>query len=117
MEVVGYVMLSALVLYMVQQIADLATYKPGLERGRKVHALLDAEMSRADKTRISCREGCASCCHFEVEITKDDAEVLAHAVFIGDVSVDRNRLGAVLCCRYWWRPHQWPEAHRCDARF
>ena len=42
---------------------------------------------------LSCKKGCAFCCHIEVQVTRDEAEVLAGLVREGIVEIDRDRLG------------------------
>ena len=69
---------------------ELLKYAPGFERGRRVQELLDQEIAKESKVQSSCQKGCSACCHFEVEITKDDAEVLKQAVQNG-AEFDRVR--------------------------
>ena len=70
---------------------ELAKAAPGVERGRKVHELIEQEIAKSQHIAVSCFKGCSACCHFEVEITGDDAKVLHNAV-AGGVPVDRERL-------------------------
>ena len=40
------------------------------------------------KSEVSCGKGCSYCCHTQVSITKDEAELLAsHAVKLGDIDI------------------------------
>jgi hypothetical protein len=75
----------------------LAALQPGIQRGRELQRLVDLAMQQANPTNVSCRRGCAACCHYEVEITGDDAAVLKAAVLSG-VEIDRERL-ALLAAR------------------
>jgi uncharacterized protein len=75
-----------------QTIADLGQFSPGINRGRRVHELLEAEIQKASHIPTSCKMGCGSCCHYEVEVTADDAEILAAVVLEGRVKIDRTRL-------------------------
>src|SRR6185369_16712707 len=40
---------------------------------------------------VSCAKGCCGCCHYEIEVTTDEAALLADAVQAG-CAVDRERL-------------------------
>ena len=75
-----------------QTIADLGRFSPGIKRGRRVHELLEAEIQKASHIPTSCKMGCGSCCHYEVEVTADDAEILAAVVLEGRIKIDRSRL-------------------------
>lgn len=71
--------------------AKLREFRAGPERAQVLHVLLDREMGAAASLEISCRRGCAGCCHYEVEVTGDEAELLA-ALVAGGLPVDRARL-------------------------
>lgn len=73
--------------------AALAAAPSGAERGRVLHHLTDQAVATAAEVPVSCRRGCSGCCHFEVEITRDEAAVLAERVRDG-VAVDRARLAS-----------------------
>lgn len=66
----------------------------GAARGRLVHSLVEKEISAAAHIRVSCAKGCGTCCHFEVDITGDDAEVLVDAIE-GGVNIDLARLRGI----------------------
>lgn len=70
---------------------DLLNHSAGVDRGRRVHQLLEAEISKVSNIATSCHKGCAACCHFEVEITKDDAEVLKQSL-TPERQIDLERL-------------------------
>jgi len=63
---------------------------------------------------LACSKGCSGCCHYEVEITSDDAAVLKVVLDAGRV-IDRERL-AVQAARERkspeWRKF-WSKENRC----
>jgi Fe-S-cluster containining protein len=65
---------------------------PGSARARRVHSLVDEEIERAlPKMKVSCKQGCSNCCYLLVDVTPDEAVLLAERVRAG-VDVDRARL-------------------------
>lgn len=60
--------------------AILAEFPAGEARGRKVQALIDEQVEASSHIKTTCQKGCGACCHLEVEITRDDAEVLANSL-------------------------------------
>lgn len=56
---------------------------PGANRARKLHALIEAEVEKAAAIPTSCKKGCSACCHLEVEIDIDEAELLADLIEAG----------------------------------
>lgn len=72
-------------------IAHLMTFEPGVARGREVQRLIDIEVAAASNIKVSCHKGCAACCHLEVQITGDDAEVLRESLNQG-LKIDLERL-------------------------
>jgi len=60
--------------------AKLLEFEPGLERGHALHQMMDHELKAASQYAISCHKGCSGCCHYEVEITRNEAVVLQDAV-------------------------------------
>ena len=71
--------------------AKLLEFEPGLERGHALHQMMDHELKAASQYAISCHKGCSGCCHYEVEITRNEAIVLRDAVQRG-VLIDFKRL-------------------------
>jgi len=71
--------------------AKLLDFQPGVARGTAMHQMMDRELKAAADLPISCRAGCSGCCHYEVEVTEDEAEILKMIVQEG-YPVDRERL-------------------------
>jgi Fe-S-cluster containining protein len=60
--------------------AKLLEFPVGAERGRALHDLMDHALKAAVSVPISCKQGCSACCHYEVEVTHDEAEILKSIV-------------------------------------
>jgi len=71
--------------------AKLMEFRPGVARGTALHQMMDRELLAAEKLPVTCRAGCSGCCHYEVEITQDEAEILKAIVQQG-YPLDRQRL-------------------------
>jgi Fe-S-cluster containining protein len=71
--------------------AEISSYSPGPERARAIHQLMNEEINKTLDLQISCQKGCGHCCHLEVEILKDEGELLALVVLDGH-SINHNRL-------------------------
>ncbi len=71
--------------------AKLLEFAPGVERGAALHRMMDHELKAAAPFPISCRKGCSGCCHYEVEITRNEAAILSEAV-AGGLPIDHDRL-------------------------
>ncbi|MGE5087391.1 MAG: YkgJ family cysteine cluster protein [Bacillota bacterium] len=71
--------------------AVLSDIPAGAERGRKVHDLIEEQEQLSSHIKTSCQRGCGACCHLEVEITRDDAVVLASSLDAG-VEIDYAKL-------------------------
>jgi Fe-S-cluster containining protein len=69
----------------------LANFAPGDERGRRVHDLIEEQNAASSHIKTSCQKGCGACCHLEVEITRDDANILADSIANG-MTLDTFRL-------------------------
>ena len=71
--------------------AKLLEFAPGVQRGTALHHMLDRELKAAAQIPVSCRKGCSGCCHYEVEVTQDEAAILRNLV-LGGVVIDFDRL-------------------------
>ena len=71
--------------------ARLLQFQPGVERGRALHEMMDREMGAVAMLPVTCGKGCSGCCHYEVEITSDDAAVL-NAVVQAGREIDHEKL-------------------------
>jgi len=76
----------------------LRKYRRGPDRARGVHGEIDEVLvqSRIEDpylhSMVTCRKGCNHCCHMQVMITDDDADLLADIVKSGKVSIDMDAL-------------------------
>lgn len=93
--------------------ARLLRATPGAERGEVLHLLTEQTMAPAAQTKVTCCKGCCGCCHYEIEITQDEAAVLAGVLREGFV-VDMDRL-RVQAARERKGP-EWREVLRPDNR-
>jgi hypothetical protein len=73
--------------------AKLNEHAAGVDRGRALHRLMEQAVKGAAHVNVSCRHGCAGCCHYEIEIMLDEGAVLADAVR-GGVAIDVDQLTA-----------------------
>ena len=64
---------------------------PGITRAALLHQLIDLALEEAKSLPITCRSGCSGCCHFAVEITRDEAELLVELLATG-VEIDLDKL-------------------------
>lgn len=71
--------------------ARLLQFPAGVERGRALHEMMDREMGAVAMLPVTCGKGCSGCCHYEVEITSDDAAVL-NAVVAAGREIDHEKL-------------------------
>ena len=87
---------------------------PGKARAVRLHALIDQAMEAAKSLPISCRKGCSACCHFAVEITSDEAELMRDLLEAG-IKIDSDKLGRQsrldLDSAAWRIP--WSDESRC----
>lgn len=73
-------------------MAAFAKSEPGAARAVLAHEMITAAMKNSTGSeKPSCAKGCGACCHLEVEITRDEAELLANVVERG-FELDRERL-------------------------
>ncbi len=73
--------------------AVLLAAEPGAPRARALHRLMEEVMSTVRDVHPSCQHGCSACCHYEVEITKDEGALLASLVTSGH-PIDAARMEA-----------------------
>ncbi len=69
-------------------ITTLGKLKSSLEKARFVHEMVDQEMSELYKNEnvqklTACQKGCAACCHTQVSVTQEEADLLAQRVLDG----------------------------------
>jgi Fe-S-cluster containining protein len=72
-------------------LAKLQEFPAGAERAAALHQLMDRELKAAVDLPVQCHRGCSGCCHYEVEITRDEAVVLRDLV-LGGFPIDHDRL-------------------------
>lgn len=77
-------------------ITHLNKIKNSLERARFVHNVVDEYNQKVFshpilKNFMPCKAGCTGCCHTQVSITQDEAELLAHNIGNG-VEIDYKLL-------------------------
>lgn len=68
-----------------------------IARAKLVHAKIEEHLSKnlSDPIvakHISCKKGCTACCHTQVSINKDEAELLANKILSGIIKIDIDRL-------------------------
>lgn len=92
----------------------LSDAPPGRARAMRFHALIDSAMEAARSLPVSCRKGCSGCCHFAVEITSDEAELLRDLLDAG-IEIDLGKLARQssleLDSAAWRIP--WSDESRC----
>jgi hypothetical protein len=71
--------------------AVLGAALPGPLRAEAAHLLVSNALAELQGVSPTCQRGCAACCHYEVEVTRDEAELLAGVVVAG-LEIDRARL-------------------------
>jgi len=69
----------------------LSQYPAGPQRAMAMHRLMNREIEAVSNVEPTCYKGCGSCCHLEVEVTRDEARLLAGVVRAGH-SIDHARL-------------------------
>jgi Fe-S-cluster containining protein len=79
---------------------ELKRIPTGPKRAAIVHSLVDEIIKRDQKLvrensvwpEVKCRKGCAHCCYQTVDITMDEADLLASAVQSGELKIDMKKL-------------------------
>lgn len=90
----------------------------GSARARTVHARVDAATAPFAALRpealkaVRCRKGCAHCCRIRVDVTADEAELLAELVRAGAAHPDPSRLALQ---RDWATPEAFVGRPRVEA--
>ncbi len=69
---------------------ELQKVEPGIPRARKLHQMVDQEISQEHHMKASCQKGCSACCHIEVEITSYETEILAELLGNGH-AIEQSR--------------------------
>jgi Fe-S-cluster containining protein len=70
----------------------LGAYKAGAERAHITQQLIEEQNLASSHIKTSCQKGCGACCHLEVEITEDDADLLARSILRQNLPYDKERL-------------------------
>lgn len=80
--------------YMSQHQRALADDHNGPSIAHSFHLAMDRLIDDARKNPppISCRKGCAHCCHIEVHCTPDEAELLLYAAKTESIDIDWVRV-------------------------
>jgi len=86
----------------------------GIQRAKFIYEEIDNELSKHDTSTTSCLKGCASCCHFNVDISDEEAELLASLVLDGEIPIDRERLA--LQAGLTKGKNQWPPTPCIESR-
>jgi Fe-S-cluster containining protein len=84
------------VLFNIREFFDKSTMQllaaqSGAGRAELLHHMMEHELKASASMEVSCKKGCGGCCHYEVEITQDESELLAEIVTNG-FAVDMKRL-------------------------
>ncbi len=78
-------------------LAFLAKLNGPVRRTEWIHEQIDHSLEKLFKDptiqqHVSCKKGCNSCCHSQVSVTEDEADVLADKILKEDYPLDLNRL-------------------------
>jgi Fe-S-cluster containining protein len=78
-------------------ITHLNKIKNSLERARFVHNMVDEYNKEVFshpilKAMVPCKAGCTGCCHTQVSVTEDEAELLAHNISTNSIEVNYELL-------------------------
>lgn len=79
-----------------QTLKRLRYYSSSIKRAKLIHHLIEFEVAELFKDKVvsenvSCKQACSACCHTQVSITQDEADLLASEIVAG-ASVDLRRL-------------------------
>ncbi|MNJ96846.1 Flagellin N-methylase [compost metagenome] len=70
----------------------LNAHPPGIARAQKIHELVEEQVAASSHIKTSCQKGCGACCHLEVEITEDDAALMALSIVEQNLQFDEASL-------------------------
>ncbi|WP_374079334.1 YkgJ family cysteine cluster protein [Bdellovibrio bacteriovorus] len=70
---------------------ELFKVPAGPLRAKKLHEMVEVEIAQGANIETSCKKGCSTCCHMEVEITSYESEILEKLVRDGHI-IERSRL-------------------------
>jgi len=70
----------------------LIEYPAGVARAQKIHELVEEQITASSHIKTTCQKGCGACCHLEVEITEDDAALMALSIVEQGLPYDEERL-------------------------
>jgi len=75
----------------------LSKVPSSIDRAKKSHKYVDLYTNEvlanpAAKKFLTCHKGCSACCHTQVSVNSDEAELLAHKVIHEGVNVDLQKL-------------------------
>ncbi|MCB0384155.1 MAG: YkgJ family cysteine cluster protein [Bdellovibrionales bacterium] len=68
---------------------------PGTSRALVCYELFQTQTQLHDLSNSRCSSGCSACCSWKVDVTEDEAEILAEAVRTGSVKIDLDHLNSV----------------------
>jgi Fe-S-cluster containining protein len=101
-----------------RQAEALRALPTGPDRARAVHRQVDdavgpfAALRPEAMAAVRCRRGCAHCCRIRVDVTADEADLLAELVRAGRAHPDRARLDLQ---RDWSTPEAFHGRPRAEA--
>ncbi len=78
-------------------MTKIQRYKDPVERAQFSNSLVDqyvSEITTEEETAklISCRKGCSACCHTQVSVNSDEAQLLVTRLLEDGVKIDMERL-------------------------
>lgn len=90
---------------------EMAALKSGKDRAKWAHKFLQYAIDREKEATANaqCKRGCSACCSQQVEVTADEADLLASLV-LGGVKIDREKMKRQAGLKHttltWWRQEQ-----------